>query len=129
LLLVWRRTRTRRRRHVWRSARMRIGAARVVRLANPLQEYSVKAAARDVAPVIRAHLAGHHAWRLDPHRGPWVRRVVLLQEGLSHRLAHVLAEQDRGRALPTRWWKVRGEIREAGLAGRPVVDVHQRGGD
>src|SRR5258708_3218012 len=110
LVCRWRRSRRRARggrrsggtRHVWRLARVRVGAARVVGLADPLQKDLADSAARDVSAVVGAHLARHDPRRLRPHRRPRVRSVVLLDERLPHRDADVLAEEDRRRALPAR---------------------------
>src|SRR5258708_40374991 len=67
LVCRWRRPRRRARggrrsggtRHVWRLARVRVGAARVVGLADPLQKDLADSAARDVSAVVGAHLARH----------------------------------------------------------------------
>src|SRR5258708_29608597 len=110
LVCRWRRSRRRAcggarassRRHVWRLARVRVGAARVLGLADPLQKDLADSAARDVSAVVGAHLARHDPRRLRPHRRPRVRSLVLLDERLPHRDADVLAEEDRPPALPAR---------------------------
>src|SRR5207247_3145292 len=115
--------------HVWRLPRVRVRAARKPRLRNALEEDLVVAPARDVAAVVRAHVAGDHPWRWRPHRRPRALRVVLLEEWLPDGDADVLAEQHGRRALPARRWEVRREVRVSRVALRTVVDVHQRGGN
>src|SRR3979411_1854581 len=103
----------------WEPAAGTAPARGAGRLADALEEDLAVAAACDVAAVVGADLARDHAWWLGPHRRPGMRRVVLLEERLPNRNTNLLTKQERGRALPTRGGKVRGEGREARVAGRP----------